>query len=130
MVAGATMARKKQEKGGRRGPTYPKVLSYFEAIGHCNPPQAAKFEGGVSNPEVAGGAPQKRRDNEAPCKKACSRKGPFLFWVDCKRARAAEHTKAKRKTPWYHRPPQRSRERQGPQGDVRRQGQDRPRVRL
>ena len=68
--------------GPGSSPTYPKVLSNFKAIGRCNPPQAAKFEGGVSKPEVAEGMPRKRHNNGVPRKKARGGEDPFLFRVD------------------------------------------------
>ena len=94
VVSGATELQKRQEKGGVRGPTYPKVSSNFKAIRRRNPPRAAKFEGGVSKPEVPGGTPQKRRNNGIPCKKARGGEDPFLFRADRERARAVEHVKA------------------------------------
>jgi hypothetical protein len=48
----------------------------------------------VSEPEVAGGTPQKWCNDGAPCKKARGGEDPFLFRVDRERAHTAEHAKA------------------------------------
>ena len=94
VVAGATELQERQEKRWVRGPTYHKVSNNFEVIGRRNPLRAAKFEGGVSDPEDAGGTPRKRHDDGAPRKKARGGEDPFLFLVDRKRARTTEHAKA------------------------------------
>jgi hypothetical protein len=63
-VAVATLAGKKQGRKAPGGPKTPKVLNNF---GRWNPPHAAKFDGGVCKPELAGGTPsfrKKARDEE------------------------------------------------------------------
>ncbi len=57
-VAVATSTGKKQGKKAPGGLETPKVLNNF---GRRNPPRAAKFDGGVHEPELAGGTPSPRK---------------------------------------------------------------------
>jgi hypothetical protein len=56
-VAVATLAKKKQEKRAPGGRETFKVSNNFGPAGRQNPPRAVKFNGGVCEPELAGGTP-------------------------------------------------------------------------
>jgi hypothetical protein len=81
-VAVATLARKNQGKKALGGLETLKVLDNFGPAGRRNPPRAAKFNGGVREPEFAGGTP-------SPHKKAQGKEASFLYRPDRKKAFAA-----------------------------------------
>jgi hypothetical protein len=81
-VAVATSARKKQGKKAPGSLKTLKVSNNFGPAGHRNPPRAAKFDGGVREPEFAGGT-------LSPHKKAQGKEASFLSCPDCKKAFAA-----------------------------------------
>jgi hypothetical protein len=81
-VAVATSARKKQGKKAPRGLETLKVSNNFGPAVHHNPPRAAKVDGGVREPEFAGGTP-------SPHKKARGEEASFLFRPNCEKATAA-----------------------------------------
>ncbi len=56
-VAVASSAKKKQEKKALGGRETFKVLNNFGPAGRQNPPRTVKFDGGVHEPELAGGTP-------------------------------------------------------------------------
>jgi hypothetical protein len=70
-VAVATSERKKQGKNAPGGLKTLKVLNNLRTAGRQNPPRAAKFDGGVHEPEFAGGTP-------SPHKKALGKEAAFL----------------------------------------------------
>jgi hypothetical protein len=78
-VAVATSAGKKQGRKAPGGLETPKVSNNF---GRRNPPRAAKFDGGVREPELAGGTP-------SPRKKARDKEDSSLDRLDQKKAFAA-----------------------------------------
>jgi hypothetical protein len=71
-VAVATSARKNQGKKAPGGLKTLKVLKNFGPAGRQNPPRAAKFDGGVHEPEFAGGTP-------SPHKKVRGKEASFLY---------------------------------------------------
>jgi hypothetical protein len=81
-VAVATSERKKQGKKALGGLKTLKVSNNFGPAGCRNPPRAAKFDGGVREPEFAGGTP-------SPHKKARGEEAAFLCRPDCEKAFAA-----------------------------------------
>jgi hypothetical protein len=81
-VAVAMSARTKQGKKALGGLETLKVSNNFGPAGHCNPPRAAKVDGGVREPEFAGRSP-------SPHKKASGKEASFLFCLDRKKASAA-----------------------------------------
>jgi hypothetical protein len=78
-VAVATLARKKQGKKAPGGLETLKVSNNFGPAGRRNPPRAAKFDGGVREPEFAGGTP-------SPHKKAQGKEASFLYHPNCEKA--------------------------------------------
>jgi hypothetical protein len=81
-VAVATLARKKQGKKAPGGLKTLKVLNNFGPAGRCNPPRAAKVDGGVRELEFAGRTP-------SPNKKAQGKEASFLLHLECKKASTA-----------------------------------------
>ncbi len=90
-VAVATSAEKRQ---GKKALKTLKISNNFGSAGRRNPPRAAKLDGGVSGPEIAGGMPRKRSEDGTPWKKAQGGEESFLLRLDCERAYAAASAKA------------------------------------
>jgi hypothetical protein len=65
-VAMATSAKKRQ---GKKAPKTLKIWNNFGSAG-VETPRAAKLDGRVSGPQIAGGTPRKRSEDGTPCKKA------------------------------------------------------------
>ncbi len=89
-VAVATSAKKRQ---GKKALKTLKIWNNFGSA-RVETPRAAKLDGGVSGPQIAGGTPRKRSEDGTPCKKAQGGEESFLFCLDQERAHAAASAKA------------------------------------
>jgi hypothetical protein len=90
-VAVATSAKKRQ---GEKALKTLKISNNFGSAGRQNPPRAAKFDGVLSKPEIAGGTLKKRSKDGTSCKKAKGGEESFLFCLNRKWAYAAASAKA------------------------------------